>query len=103
MELTAAIRALAEVSARRELRGRPVLLHIDSQYVQKGITEWITKWKKNDWRTADKKAVKNRELWQELDALNGALSVEWLWLRGHDGDTYNEICDELARGEASRQ
>jgi ribonuclease HI len=100
MELLAAIQGLAEVCANPDWRERPVRLHIDSQYVKQGITEWITKWKKNNWRTADKKAVKNQDLWQTLDRLNAALAVSWEWVRGHDGDSYNELCDKLAREQA---
>jgi ribonuclease HI len=92
MELTAAIEAL------RALKGRcSVALHTDSVYLRDGITKWIHGWKRNGWRTADKKPVKNVELWQALDALADAHDVEWHWVRGHAGHDLNERADELAR------
>jgi ribonuclease HI len=91
MELTAVIRALEAL--RRPCRVR---LHTDSQYVQLGISTWIHSWKKRGWRTADKKPVKNEDLWRRLDELRGEHEVEWLWVRGHDGDPGNERADELA-------
>ena len=91
MELTAVIRALEAL--RRPCRVR---LHTDSQYVQLGITTWIHSWKKRGWRTADKKPVKNEDLWRRLDELRQGHEVEWLWVRGHDGDPGNERADELA-------
>tara|TARA_Y100000814_G_scaffold237678_1_gene181849 strand:- start:134 stop:631 length:498 start_codon:yes stop_codon:yes gene_type:complete len=76
----------------------------DSQYVQKGITEWIHGWKKRGWRTADKKPVKNIDLWQALDDAQSLHEVTWHWVRGHDGHAENERVDQLARAEAeSRQ
>src|SRR5262245_48789884 len=91
MELTAVIRAL-------ESLGRPsrVRVYTDSQYVQKGISEWIGAWKRKGWRTADKKPVKNVDLWQQLDALNGAHRVEWHWVKGHAGHPETERADALA-------
>ena len=74
-----------------------VTVHTDSQYVQKGITEWIFNWKKNSWKTSDKKPVKNQDLWTELDALAGELAVTWKWIRGHTGDLYNERCDDMTQ------
>jgi ribonuclease HI len=102
MELTAAIKALEIVRADPELKTRPVRVHIDSEYVKKGITEWINKWKKNNWRTSEKQPVKNKDLWLTLDALNKELDVSWSWVRGHDGNAYNEICDYLARTASER-
>ncbi len=97
MELLAAIRALQALEslpgAERSLR---IQLHTDSQYVQKGISEWIHSWKKRGWRTADKKPVKNEELWRELDQLSGRYQVEWFWVRGHNGHDGNERADRLA-------
>ena len=101
MELTAAIRVLEIIRADPELKTRPVCVHIDSEYVKKGITEWIAKWKTNKWRTSDQKPVKNQDLWLDLDALNKELDVSWTWVRGHDGNAYNEICDRLARTAAA--
>jgi ribonuclease HI len=91
MELTAVIRALEALRP-----GSQVRLHTDSQYVQLGISGWINKWKKNGWRTADKKPVKNEDLWRRLDELAAQHDVEWLWVRGHDGNAGNERADELA-------
>ena len=75
------------------------VIFTDSQYVQKGITEWIHKWKKNAWRTSGKKPVKNQDLWMELDALAGELSPGWEWVKGHAGNEFNERCDALAQKE----
>ena len=91
MELTAVIRAL-------EALKRPTAAHIhtDSQYVQKGISLWIHNWKRNGWRTADKKPVKNAELWQRLDELAQTHELKWLWVKGHAGHPGNERADALA-------
>jgi ribonuclease HI len=91
MELTAVIRALEALKHRSQVR-----LHTDSQYVQLGIRDWIHDWKKRGWRTTDKKPVKNEDLWRRLDELAGAHDVEWIWVRGHDGNAGNERADELA-------
>ncbi len=92
MELMAVIEAL------RALR-RPVVarVHTDSQYVQKGISEWIHGWKRRGWKTADRQPVKNADLWQMLDALAAGHRIEWLWVRGHAGHVENERVDALAR------
>lgn len=92
MELTAAIEALSAL--RRPLR---VDLHTDSQYLRLGITGWIHRWKKNGWKTAERKPVKNAELWQALDALTARHDVNWRWVRGHAGHPENERADALAR------
>ncbi len=96
MELTAVIAALehcrAEVGVGAELN-----VHTDSQYVRNGITDWIQRWRRNGWRTAARKSVKNRELWQQLDYLNEQLRPQWTWVRGHDGDHYNERCHTLVQ------
>jgi ribonuclease HI len=91
MELTAVIRAL-------EALKRPVAARIytDSQYVRRGITEWLSSWKARDWRTADRKPVKNQDLWQALSALADRHEVEWHWVRGHSGHPENERADALA-------
>ena len=91
MELMAVIRALEALK-----RPSRVRLHTDSQYVQLGISRWIHAWKKNGWRTADKKAVKNADLWRELDELAAQHDIEWLWVKGHAGDDGNERADALA-------
>jgi len=92
MELMAVIQALKAL--KRPVRAR---VHTDSQYVQKGISEWIHGWKRNGWKTASKAPVKNADLWRELDALAGQHRIEWLWLRGHAGHADNERADALAR------
>jgi len=91
MELTAVIRALEALKRRCSVR-----LHTDSQYVQQGISTWIHDWKKRGWRTADKKPVKNEDLWRRLDELAAGHDVEWIWVEGHAGDPGNERADELA-------
>jgi len=96
MELTAVIEALASLKRRCRVR-----LHTDSQYVHSGISTWIHDWKKRGWRTADKKPVKNVDLWMKLDELVQQQDIEWIWVRGHDGNPGNERADELAnRGVA---
>ncbi|HEY2185011.1 MAG TPA: ribonuclease HI [Xanthobacteraceae bacterium] len=92
MELMAAIAAL-------EALKRPCLvdIHTDSEYLRKGVTTWIHQWKHNGWRTAEKRPVKNSDLWQRLDAVAGKHRVRWHWLRGHAGHRLNERADQLAR------
>ena len=92
MELTAVIEALRAL--KRPVHAR---VHTDSQYVQKGITEWIHGWKKRGWRTADKQPVKNADLWRLLDEEAARHEVEWFWVRGHNGHVDNERADVLAR------
>ena len=92
MELTAAIMALEALK-----RPCTVEIHTDSQYLRQGITAWILAWKRNGWRTADKKPVKNVDLWQRLDAALAHHQVRWHWVRGHAGHDLNERADELAR------
>lgn len=92
MELMAAIVALETLK-----RGCAVRLTTDSEYVKKGITEWVSQWKARGWRTADRKPVKNIDLWQRLDAAVGRHQVEWHWVRGHSGHAENELADALAR------
>ena len=91
MELTAAIRALEVLS-----RACSVILITDSQYVRQGITQWMEGWKKKGWKTAAKKPVKNKDLWERLDALVSIHDIEWRWVKGHSGDKGNDIADELA-------
>jgi ribonuclease HI len=91
MELTAAIEALRALKRPTQVR-----LFTDSKYVMQGIETWIHSWKKNGWRTSDKKPVKNMDLWQALDALNAAHTVEWRWVKGHSGDPGNERADALS-------
>jgi ribonuclease HI len=96
MELTAVIEALRELKRMKDAPKR-ASVYTDSQYVQKGITEWILTWKRNLWRTSDKKPVKNKELWVELDALASDFSVNWEWVKGHAGNKYNELCDSMTQ------
>ncbi len=91
MELTAVIRALEAL--RRPVRAR---VYTDSEYVRRGITEWVSSWKARGWRTADRKPVKNQELWERLDALAAAHRIEWHWVPGHAGVPGNERVDRLA-------
>jgi ribonuclease HI len=91
MELTAVIEALSALKSRCQ-----VAVYTDSEYVKNGITTWIHGWKQRGWRTADKKPVKNMELWQRLEALAAQHDVQWHWVRGHDGDPGNERADALA-------
>jgi len=91
MELTAVIRALEALP-----RPSRVSLYTDSQYVQKGISEWIHSWKRRGWKTADKNPVKNEDLWRRLEELAARHEVEWHWVRGHSGHPENERADQLA-------
>ncbi|MGA7545545.1 MAG: RNase H family protein, partial [Methyloceanibacter sp.] len=92
MEITAAIHAL------ESLRGpSQVVLYTDSAYLRGGITSWIKSWRKNSWRTADKKPVRNAELWQRLELAEAPHQISWHWVKAHDGNPDNERADELAR------
>jgi ribonuclease HI len=91
MELTAAIRGLEALT-----RPSRVRITTDSQYVRNGITQWIANWKKNGWKTAARKPVKNEDLWRRLDELVGRHEVEWHWVKGHNGHRENEMADQLA-------
>jgi ribonuclease HI len=94
MELMAAIEALVFVTEKHP--EKPLIVTTDSKYVMNGITTWIESWKRNGWRTANKKPVKNGELWQQLDELNQGLSVTWEWVKGHSGHAENDRADKLA-------
>ena len=91
MEMTAVVQALAAL--KRPCR---VTLTTDSQYVMKGMQEWLPNWKRRGWRTADNKPVKNADLWQQIDALCARHDVQWTWVRGHTGHPENELADQLA-------
>lgn len=95
MELTAAIQGLKTLK-------EPciVKLHTDSQYLRQGITSWIHNWKRNNWRSSAKTAVKNVELWQKLDKLNKYHQVSWYWVKAHNGHEFNELVDKLAYNSA---
>jgi len=97
MELMAVIEGLKALS-----RPCRIAVTTDSQYVQKGITEWIIGWKKRGWRTADKKPVKNVDLWQALDEARALHKATWHWVKGHSGHPENDRVDELARAEAEK-
>jgi ribonuclease HI len=91
MELIAAIMALKKIKDKSD-----VTIYTDSTYVKKGITEWVIKWKKNGWKNANKKPVKNKDLWIKLDELCKKNSVVWKWVKGHSTNKYNNLADELA-------
>jgi ribonuclease HI len=93
MEMTAAIRAFEALKTPSE-----VIVHTDSRYVMDGVTKWMANWKRNGWKTADKKPVKNEELWRALEAAAAPHAVTWRWVRGHAGHPENERCDALGRG-----
>ncbi|MDG2355484.1 MAG: ribonuclease HI [Paracoccaceae bacterium] len=97
MELRAAIEALNALKKKTK-----ITLITDSVYVQKGISEWLPNWKRNNWKTASKKLVKNKELWQELEILASVHIVTWKWVKGHAGDLENERADELATAEIKK-
>jgi len=98
MELTAVIQALTMLKKRCH-----VVIYTDSEYVRKGITEWITGWKRRGWKTADNKPVKNADLWQQLEAAEAVHQVDWRWVKGHSGDPGNERADGLANRGAAAQ
>jgi ribonuclease HI len=91
MELLAAIKALKKIKVNSD-----VVIYTDSIYVKKGITEWIAKWEKNGWKNANKKPVKNKDLWTKLDGLCKKNKVSWKWVKGHSTNEYNNLADELA-------
>ncbi len=97
-ELTAVIKALTVLKKRCH-----VVIYTDSEYVRKGITEWITGWKRRGWKTADNKPVKNADLWQQLEAAEAVHQVDWRWVKGHSGDPGNERADGLANRGAAAQ
>ncbi len=95
MELTAVIKALTAAKKHDALE-----IHTDSQYVKNGMEKWVKQWKNNNWKNAEKKPVKNKELWQQLDELAQTKNITWVWVKGHAGQEMNERCDELARNAA---
>ena len=97
MELIAAIETLKALKKFTE-----ICIVTDSNYVKKGITEWLPSWKKNNWKTSSKKDVKNRKLWEELEELVNKNKVDWLWVKGHAGNIENERADFLAREEINK-
>jgi ribonuclease HI len=97
MELTAVIEVLSSLEGRHD-----ITLYTDSQYVQRGMTEWLQKWRSNGWKTSSRKTVKNKDLWQRLILLNSRHDILWKWCRAHAGDPHNERVDQLAT-EARRR
>ncbi len=95
MELTAPIEALKKIKSKSKIK-----VFTDSKYLIDGINTWIKKWKLNDWKTSTKKVVKNEGLWKELDLLVSNHQINWEWVRGHSGNTFNEEVDELAKEQA---
>ena len=95
MELMAVLRALTAAKKHAEVE-----IHTDSQYVKNGMESWIKNWKRNNWRTANKKPVKNQDLWQALDEVASNVKIHWFWVKGHAGNELNERVDELARTAA---
>lgn len=100
MELTAAIKALEALKKQGICTG--ITIHTDSEYVKNGITAWINNWKRNGWKTAAKKEVKNRDLWEALDMAVSDMSLTWQWVKGHSGVPLNERCDQLVARERER-
>ena len=96
MELLAPIKALNKIS-----KGSKVQIFTDSKYVKSGITEWIHNWKRNGWKTANKKQVKNKELWTELDTLSKEFDIKWNWVKAHSTDKFNNEVDLIAREAAN--
>lgn len=98
MEMMAVIMGLSALSSECH-----VTLHTDSKYVMEGVTKYMTNWKRNGWRTADKKEVKNRDLWEQIDALLQTHNVRWVWVKGHAGHVENERADAIARAHIPRK
>ena len=99
MELTAAIKALEYCAEEetKQLSLKQIKIYTDSTYLKEGITIWIKNWEKNNWKTADKKNVKNVDLWKKLKELNKSNQIEWNWVKGHSEDPMNELADSLAK------
>ncbi|MEM5948251.1 ribonuclease HI [Spirochaetia bacterium 38H-sp] len=98
MELSAVIEALSFLKSRAYTGS--VVLYTDSEYVKKGITEWIVSWQANGWKTSAKKPVKNKDLWISLLELSSLFSLDWCWVEGHAGNKWNELCDSMASSAA---
>ena len=102
MELTAAIKALEYCNTlkKESLEISNIIIFTDSIYVKDGITVWINNWKKNNWKTVDKKKIKNMDLWKTLNKLVEPIKIEWLWVKGHSNNPMNELADKLAKKAA---
>lgn len=98
MELNAIIKALWTLKT----NNIKLEVYTDSSYVRNGMLQWIKNWKKNNWKTANKKSVKNKELWQELDKLSSEFQIKWHWVKAHSTNEYNNLVDKLARSEAEK-
>ncbi|GHV83541.1 ribonuclease H [Spirochaetia bacterium] len=96
MELYAVVSALNYIHENERTR-EDITLFTDSQYVQKGMSEWIKKWKLNGWKSAGNKPVKNKDLWLELDKLSAGINIDWQWVKGHAGNEFNERCDAMTQ------
>ena len=103
MELSGAIGALEKLLSVPDARGKKITFYIDSQYVKNGISTWIHIWKQNGWKTSEKKPVKNKDLWEKLDLYTREFEIDWQWVKGHAGCTYNELCDTLAVAERNKR
>jgi ribonuclease HI len=101
MELTAPIKGLKYLKENFK-NIEEVKIHTDSKYVKDGITSWINNWKKNGWKTANRQDVKNKDLWVELDSLISSFKIQWIWVKGHADDEYNNLVDKYAKEEASK-
>lgn len=97
MEMIAVINALKKIDLKSK-----VTINTDSKYVLNGITDWVKKWKGNNWLTSSKKQVKNEDLWKILDELSSKHLINWVWVKGHSGDFFNEKADKIARNESER-
>ncbi len=99
MELIAAIKSLLWIERVRPIS--MITVYTDSQYVQKGITEWLDKWLRNNWKASNRKPVLNKQLWEQLHMLNEQMIIRWVWVKGHDNNEYNELCDTLVNESMS--
>ena len=99
MELTAAIKSLeyCDSQQKKQLSLKEIKIYTDSVYLKEGITNWIINWEKNNWKTTDKKKVKNIDLWKKLKDLIKSKQIEWCWVKGHSGDPMNDLADKLAK------
>lgn len=102
MELKAVISALIEVLNNPQIPDQQISIYTDSQYVKKGITQWIERWQKNGWKNFNKKPVKNQDLWKQLYAMSRNQKIDWHWVRGHADNEYNIECDNLVKKEIKR-